>query len=123
PNQRVRYPGRVIAINNHSMRSPDLTPQKAPGHVRILMLGDSTLMGTYVSNHELYSTLLEKKLNTAAGAPIFEVLNMGVNAWGPLFRPAPLRGRRGGDQPGSAWPRSLCPISGVSPQSRRRGPL
>jgi hypothetical protein len=87
PNQRVRHPGRVIAVNNHSMRSPDIAA-KAPGHIRILMLGDSTLAGTWVSNHELYSSLLEKKLNAAAGAPVFEVLNMGVNAWGPFHERA-----------------------------------
>lgn len=84
PYQRARHPGRIISINNHGMRSPDVPPIKIPGHVRILLLGDSTLAGTWVSNDELYSSLLEKKLNTAAGAPVFEVLNMGVNAWGPF---------------------------------------
>ncbi len=84
PNQRARHPGRIITINNFGMRSPDLPPVKPPGHVRILLLGDSTLAGTWVSNDELYSSLLEKKLNAAAGAPVFEVLNMGVNAWGPF---------------------------------------
>jgi hypothetical protein len=84
PNQRVRVPGRIISINNHGMRAADVAPQKAPGHIRILLLGDSTLAGTYVSNEELYSSLLEKKLNLAAGAPVFEVMNMGVDAWGPF---------------------------------------
>jgi len=65
------------------MRAPDLGEHKTPGHFRILMLGDSTLAGTKVSNDELYSSLLEKKLNEAAGTPKFEVMNMGVNAWGP----------------------------------------
>lgn len=83
PNQRARFPGRIIEINSRSMRSPELPPTKPPGHIRILMLGDSTLAGTRVSNGELYSSLLEKKLNAAAGAPVFEVMNMGVNAWGP----------------------------------------
>jgi lysophospholipase L1-like esterase len=84
PNQRVRYPGRIITINNHGMRSPDIAAQKTPGHIRILLLGDSTLAGTHVSNEDLYSSLLEKKLNEAAGAPVFEVMNMGVNGWGPF---------------------------------------
>lgn len=84
PNQRARHPGRIITINNVGMRNPDLPPVKTPGHVRILLLGDSTLAGTWVSNDELYSSLLEKKLNAAAGAPVFEVMNMGVNAWGPF---------------------------------------
>jgi len=84
PHQRARHPGRIVSVNNYGMRSPDVPPVKTPGHVRILLLGDSTLAGTWVSNDELYSSLLEKKLNAAAGAPVFEVLNMGVNAWGPF---------------------------------------
>ena len=81
-NQRVRNPGRVIEINEHGMRAPSLSAKKEPGKFRILMLGDSTLAGTKVSNHELYSSLLQDKLNAAAGKQMFEVMNMGVNAWG-----------------------------------------
>jgi lysophospholipase L1-like esterase len=91
PSQQARYPGRVVSINNHGMRAADIGPQKTPGRVRILMIGDSTLAGTKVSNAELYSSLLEKKLNHLAGKPVFEVLNMGVNAWGPLHERAFIR--------------------------------
>ena len=84
PQQRARHPGRIITINNFGMRSPDITPHKAPGHFRILLLGDSTLGGTHVSNEELYSSLLQSNLNATAGAQVFEVLNMGVNGWGPF---------------------------------------
>jgi lysophospholipase L1-like esterase len=91
PNQRVRHPGRIITINNHGMRAADIADQKAPGQFRILMLGDSTLAGTRVSNDELYSSLLEKKLNEAAGSAKFQVMNMGVNAWGPFHERAFVR--------------------------------
>jgi hypothetical protein len=84
PHQRVRHPGRIISINNYGMRAPDVVPRKAPGHFRILLLGDSTLAGTRVSNEELYSSLLQSNLNATAGAHVFEVLNMGVNGWGPF---------------------------------------
>jgi hypothetical protein len=84
PNQRVRYPGRIITINNCSMRSPDLAPHKAPGHFRILLLGDSTLAGTWVGDQEIYSAILDRKLNQASAGPVIEVLNMGVNGWGPF---------------------------------------
>jgi lysophospholipase L1-like esterase len=83
PNQKVRYPGRVISINEHSMRAPPISPQKPTGKVRILMIGDSTLAGTKVANEDLYSSLLQKKLDARSGGPKFEVFNMGVNAWGP----------------------------------------
>mgnify|MGYP000659750039 CR=1 FL=1 len=91
PSQTAKYPGRVVSINNHGMRAADIGPVKPPGRVRILMIGDSTLAGTKVSNAELYSTLLENQLNQLAGKPTFEVLNMGVNAWGPLHELAFIR--------------------------------
>lgn len=91
PNQEAHYPGRVISINNHGMRSPDIAMPKPVGKMRILLIGDSTLAGTRVANEQLYSTLLEKQLNEAAGKSAFEVLNMGVNAWGPMHEQAYLK--------------------------------
>jgi hypothetical protein len=94
PNQRVRHPGRVIRINNRSMRTSgaaDVADVKAPGQFRILMLGDSTLAGTRVSNDDLYSSLLEKKLNESADSAKFQVMNMGVNGWGPFHEGAFVR--------------------------------
>jgi hypothetical protein len=88
PNQTAKYPGRVIGINNFGMRAGDISEKASPGRIRILMIGDSTLAGTKVSNPELYSSLLEKRLNQVAGKDAFEVLNMGVNAWGPLHERA-----------------------------------
>lgn len=88
PSQRARYPGRVITVNQFGMRSPDVEAKKPAGRVRILMFGDSTLAGTRVSNAELYSSLLEDALNAKAGKKVFEVLNMGVNAWGPQHEAA-----------------------------------
>jgi len=91
PGQKLRHPGRVIAINSLGMRSPETGAAKAPGTIRILMIGDSTLAGTKVSNHELYSSVLEGLLNERAEKRRFEVLNMGVNAWGPLHQEAFVR--------------------------------
>jgi lysophospholipase L1-like esterase len=91
PSQTAKYPGRVVSINNHGMRAPDIGPETPAGRIRILMIGDSTLAGTKVSNDELYSSVLERKLNQQAGKPVFEVLNMGVNAWGPLHERAFIR--------------------------------
>jgi len=84
PSQDVRYPGRTIQINRYGMRSPDFPEPKPADEYRILMLGDSTLAGTRVGNRELYSSLLETKLNENSTGKKFRVLNAGVNAWGPL---------------------------------------
>ncbi|MFO0757732.1 MAG: SGNH/GDSL hydrolase family protein [Byssovorax sp.] len=87
PNQKLgRYGGRV-ETNKVGMRAPDYPVDKPAGVFRVLMLGDSTLYGgSYVDQDALYARLLEKKLNAraaAAGAGTVQVLNMGVNGWGP----------------------------------------
>lgn len=84
PNQDVRYPGRTIQVNKYGMRSLDFPEPKPKDEYRILMLGDSTLAGTRVGNRELYSSLLEARLNENSTGKKFRVLNAGVNAWGPL---------------------------------------
>ena len=83
PNQKVRYPGRMVETNAQGMRCEDFAMPKPAGVFRILMTGDSTLAGTKVGNHELYSHLLEEKLNARNDGRTYEVLNLGVNAWGP----------------------------------------
>lgn len=91
PGQTLRYPGRVISVNSLGMRSPETGEKKSPDMVRILMIGDSTLAGTKVSSGELYSSVLERLLNESAGSRRFEILNMGVNAWGPIHEEAFVR--------------------------------
>lgn len=85
PNQKLdRYGGRVHT-NAFGMRAPDVEMNKPAGAFRILMLGDSTLWGgSYVDQDALYARLLEKKLSGAAEGRKIEVLNMGVNGWGPF---------------------------------------
>ncbi len=81
-HQKARYPGRLVTTNNCGMRSADVVLPKPPGVLRILLIGDSTLAGTRVANHQLYSALLEKHLAGKTNK-VVEVLNLGVNAWGP----------------------------------------
>ncbi len=84
PNQNhVRYGGKVI-VNSFGMRAPEYTLAKPPDVFRIFMIGDSTLWGgSYVDQDDLYARIVEKKLNEL-GAGKVEVLNLGVNGWGPL---------------------------------------
>ena len=91
PNQSVRYPGRTITTNDAGMRADFDTTRDKQGRIRILMTGDSTLAGTKVGNHELYSAIVRDLLDERAGGEKFEVLNMGVNAWGPVHQAAYFR--------------------------------
>lgn len=88
PNQTARYPGRTVRINQLSMRAEAVQLPKPADRVRVLLIGDSTLAGTKVSNEELYTYHLQQLLNRKAGRDAFEVLNLGVNAWGPLHEAA-----------------------------------
>lgn len=85
PNQKLdRYGGRVVT-NSFGMRAPDFPAEKPAGKFRILMLGDSTLWGgSYVDQEQLYARILDRKLDEHVGADDVEVLNMGVNGWGPF---------------------------------------
>jgi hypothetical protein len=84
PNQDVQRSGGRVIVNRFGMRAPDFTETKPPGVLRILMLGDSTLWGgSYVDQEELYARRLEQALNDLTGGRRVEILNMGVNGWGP----------------------------------------
>jgi len=85
PGQTVtRERGASLRFNSFGMRAPDFPREKLPGVFRILMLGDSTLYGgSYIDQKDLYARRLEAALRET-GHPKLEVLNMGVNGWGPF---------------------------------------
>lgn len=88
PDQSVvRYGGR-IDINDYGMRAPNYAYEKPANTVRVLMLGDSTLYGgSYVDQDDLYARRLESQLQETVGrGRSVQVLNMGVNAWGPFHK-------------------------------------
>jgi lysophospholipase L1-like esterase len=77
PNQIVaRKPHRVVKINNLGLRAEQDWDPKDFNH-KILFLGDSvTYGGSYISNDQLFSSLVGKKIPTYAAG------NAGVNGWG-----------------------------------------
>jgi hypothetical protein len=73
--------GRVT-INRWGFRGPDWPVAKAPGVIRIALLGDSYVYGPGVSDEETFAVRLEDTLN--ADAPPgrrYEVLNFGVSGY------------------------------------------
>lgn len=86
-NQQVSRRGNRIMTNAHGMRSPDFAMPKPAGTQRILLLGDSTLYGgAYIDQDRIYANRLSALLSTPE-RPV-EVLNMGVNGWGPQHETA-----------------------------------
>ena len=87
PNQDVTRRGQRIQINAQGMRAPSFSATKPAGTFRILLLGDSTLYGgSYIDQEDLYARRLHKGLSAVVGDRPVEVLNMGVNGWGPFHK-------------------------------------
>ncbi|MEO6027714.1 MAG: SGNH/GDSL hydrolase family protein, partial [Candidatus Binatia bacterium] len=63
-------------------RDSESRPDKTPGTLRVLVLGDSHTDG-YVDNAESFSSLLETALARRVGSPPVEVLNAGVVGYSP----------------------------------------
>ena len=71
--------GGHITVNRLGMRDrPDRTREKPPGACRIAVVGSSIVMGYGVNDDQVFTRLLEDRLNAGrpAGRPV-EVLNFG----------------------------------------------
>jgi len=67
-----------VAINRAGMRDRDYAPEPSGGKRRIAVLGDSFVSGLEVPMPEVFTEVMEEKL-----LPGTEVLNFGVNGFGP----------------------------------------
>jgi len=80
PNQRIRRFGKLILVNEYSMRS---LPLSSDDSLRILLLGDSVIHGGVQTDHTaLASTLLEDSLSARFHKKI-RVLNISAGGWAP----------------------------------------
>ncbi|MEZ4463811.1 MAG: hypothetical protein R3F43_04630 [bacterium] len=92
PDQAVSRQGNRVAINAFGMRSRPVSREKPAGTFRVLILGDSTAFGgSYLDQDAIYPALLERHLTALAGGRPVEVLNAGVNGWGPFNELAYVR--------------------------------
>jgi hypothetical protein len=86
PNQSTRRFGNHIAINQYSMRSAAISPQRPAPNLRVLIIGDSVANGGWWTDQaNTISEVLKAKL-TDADRPVastVEVLNASANSWGP----------------------------------------
>jgi hypothetical protein len=82
PNQSTRRFGNRIAINQYSMRSDAIVPQRAAPTLRVLIIGDSVANGGWWTDQtNTIAEILKAKLTD--DAPQVEVLNASANSWGP----------------------------------------
>ncbi len=90
PNARFTYrnlphvepPSAPVRVNAAGLRGDDVPATKAPGERRVLVLGDSYTAAVQLPEDEIYTTLLEQRLNAAATGARYRVANAGVNGAG-----------------------------------------
>jgi hypothetical protein len=71
-----------VTINRQGWRTPDFTQMKSDGVYRVLVLGDSFMAGMQVNDDELFSSVLQQRLNKAGVGKRAEVITFGVPSWG-----------------------------------------
>ena len=84
PNQHcyTKVGHQPVRINSLGTRGPEFKPDKPPGTLRIVSLGDSRTFGWGLREEETYSGVLENLLQAKLGnQKKVEVINAGVNAW------------------------------------------
>jgi hypothetical protein len=75
------YPGRPrvsYAVGAHGFRGPDWSTARAPGTVRVALLGDSFVYGSGVEQADTLAEKLATTLRARHPERTFEVLNLGV---------------------------------------------
>jgi lysophospholipase L1-like esterase len=65
-------------INSMGLRDDEFPAQKAPGELRVIVMGDSCTFGDGVANWESYANVLEETLGTALPGRKVQVINAGV---------------------------------------------
>ena len=66
-----------VSVNSLGLRGPELAPEKAPGEVRILVVGDSMVYGQGVAEEDTVPVQLERAL----GQPNVRTINGGLRAY------------------------------------------
>jgi hypothetical protein len=79
PNLQGTFRGRDMRLNSHGMRGPEIPVAKPPDTYRIAVLGDSIAFGWGVGQEEVFSAVLERRLNELPPPhPRYEVLNFAL---------------------------------------------
>ncbi len=73
------HKGVYYRTNSAGFRGPEYDRRQAPGVFRIVVVGDSFVMGEGVLEEEAYPAVLESLLNGLEDGQRYEVLNMGLS--------------------------------------------
>lgn len=87
PSTRIYFHGAELSTNRWGMRDKDYEKQPPPGTFRIALTGPSFVMGSGVSDDEVFEALLEDRLNRESGEypyARYEILNFAVPGFSAL---------------------------------------
>lgn len=83
--------GVDVSINSHGFRGPERPEAKAPGTVRLMILGDSVVFGWGAPQDSIFPMRLQRRFE-ASGRP-WEVVAAGVGSWNTRTEYEYLRAR------------------------------
>ena len=72
----------TIKVNSLGLRNGEIELEPREGIRRILVLGDSFTYGVIAGEDEVFTSVLERKLNAGSSPEAYEVLNAGVPGYG-----------------------------------------
>lgn len=81
PDLEALFKGEQIRINSHGYRDVERSLEKPAGTWRIAVLGDSVAFGWGVSQEQVFTRVMEERLNQRPDGRTYEVLNFGVPAY------------------------------------------
>jgi hypothetical protein len=96
PSIQVTFKGATVTTNSWGMRDREYTLEKPAHTYRMALLGDSHTLGSGVNDEEVYSWLVEERLNRESpvdGGLSYEILNFAVPGSGPIHKLATLEDR------------------------------
>jgi len=93
PNARGRFAGVPVSFNRLGLRDRDRSPERTPGTIRIIALGDSVTFGLGVAEEDAFPRVTESLLNASRrdGLSPVEVLNFGMPGYNTVHELAQLR--------------------------------
>ena len=79
PNSTGTLNGEALRFNSIGLRGGEIAKQKPAGSTRLMILGDSVVLGWGVAEQDMFSSRLQQKFNQA-DQPV-DVVAAGVGSW------------------------------------------
>ena len=93
PNKAAKLMGVDFRINSLGFRDVEISPEKKASEYRIMVLGCSNTVGWGVPYENVFTTLIEEKLNRDKKLKQYQVINAGVGNYNTYLESIQLKER------------------------------